>query len=142
MNDPVNNLAADLDREQKAVRAAQLRARSARWDLDIALFLFSVLIIVIILLFQHMSIEVVGPVAALGLASVWLFGWMRGKGLYKRFYEEEMAKLGQPEHLTIEFSDDPDAEEIIRNSEDSIEDIVVREIRKHWQRDEHMPRSS
>jgi hypothetical protein len=135
MNDSQNNQVADPDREQKAARAAQIRARSARWDLDIALFLFSVLIIVIILLFKHITIEIVGPVAALGLASVWLFGWMRGKGLYKRFYEEELARLGQPEHLTIEFSDDPDAEEIIRNSEDSIEEIVVREIRKHWQRD-------
>ena len=135
MNDSQNNQVVDPDREQKAARAAQIRARSARWDLDIALFLFSVLIIVIILLFKHITIEIVGPVAALGLAAVWLFGWMRGRGLYKRFYEEELARLGQPKHLTIEFSDDPDAEEIIRNSEDSIEEIVVREIRKHWQRD-------
>ena len=85
-----------LKMERTAAQNAKIRARVARWDLDIALFLFAVLIIVIILLFQKISIEVVGPVAIFGLTMVWLVGWRRGKKLYQRFYEEELAKL-EPE---------------------------------------------
>jgi predicted membrane chloride channel (bestrophin family) len=79
--------------ERTAAQNAKIRARVARWDLDIAVFLFAVLIIVIILLFQKIGIEIVGPVAIFGLAMVWVVGWRRGKQLYERFYEEELAKL-------------------------------------------------
>jgi len=85
-----------LKMERTAAQNAKIRARVARWDLDIAVFLFVVLIIVIILLFQDVGIEVVGPVAIFGLTMVWLVGWRRGKQLYQRFYEEELAKL-EPE---------------------------------------------
>ena len=81
--------------ERLAARKARERSRIARWDLDVAVFLFVVLIIVIILLFQGIGIEVVAPVAILGLVLVWLVGWRRGKQLYETFYEEELAKLEQ-----------------------------------------------
>ena len=74
----------------------------ARWDLDIAVFLFAVLIIVIILLFGGVEIEIVAPVAIAGLALVWLAGWRRGKQIYQRFYDEELAKLNQDLAKTIE----------------------------------------
>ena len=82
-----------LKMERTAAQNAKIRARAARWDLDIAVFLFAVLIIIIILLFQKIGIEVVGPVAIFGLAMVWLVGWRRGKQLYQRFYDEELAKM-------------------------------------------------
>ena len=41
-----------------AARRAEQRARVARWDLDVAVFLFAVLIIVIILLFQGVAVEI------------------------------------------------------------------------------------
>ncbi len=53
-----------------ASQKAAERARVARWDIDIAVFLFGVLIIVLILLFQHVGLEIVSPVAALGLGLV------------------------------------------------------------------------
>ena len=66
-----------------AARRAELRAREARWDLDIAVFLFAVLILVIILgTYTEMGIEVVGPVAIFGLVMVWYVGWRRGRQLY------------------------------------------------------------
>ena len=83
--------------ERLAARRARERARIARWDLDVAVFLFVVLIIVIILLFQGIGIEVVAPVAILGLVLVWVVGWRRGRQLYESFYEEELAKLEQAE---------------------------------------------
>jgi len=96
MSEAEDTKRVSLKMERTAAQNAKIRARVARWDLDIAVFLFAVLIIVIILLFQKISIEVVGPVAIFGLAMVWLVGWRRGKKLYQRFYEEELAKL-EPE---------------------------------------------
>ena len=79
--------------ERTAAQRARDRAGAARWDLDIAVFLFGVLIIVVILLFQDIRIEIVAPIALFGLVMVWLVGWRRGKQLYQRFYDEELLKL-------------------------------------------------
>ncbi|MFC1992312.1 hypothetical protein ACFLV3_00690 [Chloroflexota bacterium] len=88
--------------ELVAARRAQDKARTARWDLDIAVFLFAVLIIVIILLFQGIGIEVVAPVAIFGLSMVWFVGWRRGKQIYQRLYEEELLKLKSASEKTME----------------------------------------
>lgn len=88
--------------EQMAAQRAREKARTARWDLDIAVFLFAILIIVIILLFQGVGIEVVAPVAIFGLSMVWLCGWRRGKQIYGRLYEEELSKLIPGSEKTVE----------------------------------------
>jgi hypothetical protein len=49
--------------ERRAVQRAQDRAKAARWDLDVAVFFFAVLVIVIILLFQGIGVEVIAPAA-------------------------------------------------------------------------------
>ncbi len=79
--------------EKEAASKAREKARIARWDLDIAVFLFAVLVIVIILLFQGIPVEIVSPIALFGLSMVWLVGRRRGKQLYSKFYEEELANL-------------------------------------------------
>lgn len=110
--------------KQQAARKAAARARVARWDLDVAVFLFAVLIIVIILLFQGIGLEVVAPIALFGLVMVWLVGWRRGRQLYDGFYKEELAKLEQglaKERKTM-------AEEI----EETIEEKVQRALRERW----------
>lgn len=93
-----SELAAEIgpELERAAIRKAKDRAASGRWDLNVAIFLFAVLIIVIILLFQDVGIEIVAPVAIFGLAMVWLVGWRRGRQLYVHFLEEEItaAKRG------------------------------------------------
>ena len=81
--------------EQTADQRARDRAKAGMWGLDIAVFLFAVLIIVIILLFQEAGIEIVAPIAIFGLAMVWFLGWRRGRKLYQRFYDEEIAELGK-----------------------------------------------
>jgi len=83
--------------ERLAMQRARDKANMAKWDLNIAIFLFAVLIIVMILLFQGIGIKIIAPVAIFGLAMVWLVGWRREKQLYKRFYAEELASLqGKP----------------------------------------------
>ncbi|MFQ5996479.1 MAG: hypothetical protein ACE5KP_02520 [Dehalococcoidales bacterium] len=109
------------EREEEAVQKAKIRARSARWDLDVAVFLFAILIIIIILLFQEVGIELVAPVAIFGLVMVWLIGWRRGKQLYQRFYHEELLKLEQESKESVE---------IVK---ETIEDVVKKALRERWQ---------
>ena len=78
-----------------AEQRAKDRANSARWDLDIAVFAHAVLVIVMILISQEIRVDIVGIAAAAGLSMVWLAGWDRGRKLYDRFYDEELAKLKQ-----------------------------------------------
>jgi len=49
------------------------------------------MIVVIILIARGMDTNLVGGLAALGLITVWIVGWRRGKYLYERFYVEELS---------------------------------------------------
>jgi len=107
--------------ERAATQRAKDRANTARWNLDIAVFAFAVLIIVIILLFQEIGIVIVAPVALFGLAMVWLAGWRRGRQLYPRFYDEELSKLKQELKKTVKEA-----------VEETIEERVQRALRERW----------
>jgi len=108
----------------KAARRAGERARIARWDLDVAVFLFVVLMIVIILLFQDVGIEIVAPVAIFGLVAVWLVGWRRGRQLYQVYYDEELAKLTRE---LVEKEKRPE-----KTIEETIEEKVQKALRERW----------
>ena len=110
--------------EQQAAARAVIRARSARWDLNIAIFLFLILILVVILLFQGVGIAIVAPTAALGLTCVWLAGWQRGKKIYGTFYEEELLKL------KWEFREE--TPNYKRTVEKTIEEQVQKSLRENW----------
>lgn len=104
------------------------RARVARWDLNIAIFLFAVLILVIILsTYTKVGLEVVAPTAVFGLAMVWLVGWRREKQLYQRFYEEEVTILEEEAKKTVK-------EAVKETIEETIEAQVQKALRERWQR--------
>jgi len=103
------------EKERLAIQRAKDRARTARWDLNIAIFIFAVLIIVIILLFQGVPLEIVAPVAVFGLGMVWLCGWRQGNQMFERYCEEELAKLEY---------------ERTRQVEETIEEAVRKAIRE------------
>ena len=111
--------------EETAARKAKDRANAARWNLDIAVFSFAVLIIVIILLFQEIKIEIVAPVAIFGLAMVWLTGWRQGKQLYPRLYDEELSKLEHELEKAI-------TETVEKTVEETVEQQVQRALRERW----------
>ena len=111
--------------KRMAARRARDRASAARWDLDIAVFLFAVMIIVIILLFQDIAIEVVAPIAIFGLAMVWLCGWRRGRQLYQRFYDEELSKQEEELDKTV-------AKTVEKTVEETIEEKVQKALRERW----------
>jgi len=107
--------------ERAARQRAKDRASVARWDLNIAIFLFAVLIIVVILLFQNVGIEIVAPIAIFGLAMVWLVGWRRGRQLYRRFFDEEVSKTKQ------------DIKQAVKETvEETIEEKVQKALRERW----------
>jgi len=113
-----------------AATRAKVRARVAKWDLNIAIFLFAVLIIVIILLFQEIGIQVVAPVALFGLAMVWLVGWRRGRELYKTFYDEELTKLEQ--ELEKREKKKEKEGKIERAVEETIDEKIQKALRERW----------
>jgi len=96
--------------EKLAAQRAKQRTHAARWNLDIAIFAFAILAVVIILGFQKVGVEIVAPVAVLGLALVWLCGWWQARKLYRQFHDEELFMLRRelkktetkPEETTIE----------------------------------------
>ncbi|MBI4282998.1 MAG: hypothetical protein HY663_00850 [Chloroflexi bacterium] len=108
-----------------AARRARDRAEAARWDLNIAIFLFAVLILVVILLFQDVGIGVVAPIAVFGLAMVWLVGWRRGRELYQRFYAEEVANLQLELRKTVKGV-------VEKTVEETIEEKVQKALRERW----------
>lgn len=103
--------------EITAARKAAYRATAARWDLDVAVFFFAILSILIILLFEGVSLEVAAPVATIGLAMGWLMGREKGKRAYQRFYSEERARLEYKKMVT---------------NEGTIEELVQKAIRQRW----------
>ncbi|MFC2072340.1 LuxR C-terminal-related transcriptional regulator [Chloroflexota bacterium] len=76
-----------------ATRIAKEKANVAKWGLNSVIALFAILLVVIILIARGTDTNLVGGLAALGLISVWGFGWRRGKQLFTRFYEEEISNL-------------------------------------------------
>ena len=82
-------------RARLAAERASLRARTARWDVDIVIFLFAILALVVILVSEEVAIEIVAPIAIFALALCWFMGWRRGRELYEVFLDEELSKLRQ-----------------------------------------------
>lgn len=79
--------------ERLATQKARDKANIAKWGLNVAIFLFAILITIIVLTSQGIGINVVAPVAILGLAVVWLMGSRRWSQLYQQFYAEELTSL-------------------------------------------------
>ncbi len=84
---------AITEMERAAAQTARKKSNSGRWDLDVAVALFAVLILVVILLFGGLSTMIVAPIAAFGLLIAWLMGWRKGKRLYSSYYIEELNRL-------------------------------------------------
>jgi len=112
--------------EQMATHLARDRARNARWDLNVLIFLFAILIMVIILAtYTQAGLEIVAPIAVFGLAMVWLVGWRRGNQLYQRFYNEELSKLEQNFRKVAKGT-------VKEAVEETIEEKVQKALRERW----------
>ena len=79
--------------EQLVNERAREKARSARWDLNVAVLAYAVLAAIVLLRFEGIATEIVAPIALFGFGMVWLIGWRRGKQLYRLFCNEELDQL-------------------------------------------------
>lgn len=79
-------------RAEEAARRAEARARIARWDMNIVIFMFAILAMVVILLFEGVGVEIVAPIALAGFAMCWLAAWRRGRELSRHYYREEWKR--------------------------------------------------
>ena len=95
MDEAENQKQPDQGIEFFAMQMARSQANIAKWGLNIAVFLFAILIIIIVLVSMGIQTNIVALVAILGLCTVWLMGWRRGRQLYQRFYTEELTALQQ-----------------------------------------------
>lgn len=113
----------EVSQENKEVasRRAKQRAGDARWNLDIAVFAFAVLIIVVILLFQGVGLEIVAPVAVVGLGLVYLGGWWQGRKLYLRYYDEELDMLERGEKTAED-----------KTMAETVEEMIQKALRDRW----------
>jgi hypothetical protein len=106
--------------EKLAEQRAKQRTYAVRWNLDIAIFAFAILVLVIILGFQKVGVEIVAPVAVLGLGLVWLCGWWQGKRLYRQFHDEELfmlrRELKKTETKPEETSEETTIEELVQKA--------------------------
>ena len=123
------NVQINKEIEKQAAKRAIIRARSSRWDLDVAVFLFAVLIMIIIILFQGIGIAIVAPVAFFGLSMTWLVGWRKGRQLYNSFYDEELLRLKRELERVDEETVD---EKIEKVDEETIDEKIERELRKRF----------
>jgi Flp pilus assembly protein TadB len=107
-----------------AAQKARERARVARWDLNMAIFLFAILILVIILVnYTGIDIVWVALIAAFSLTMVWLEGRRREKQLYQRFYQEELVELEQELKQTLKAA-------VKETVEETIEEQVQKALRQ------------
>ena len=116
MQDTHETKQPDQEMKQLAMRKARSRANTERWDRNVTVFSFAILIIVIILLFQEVGMGIVTPVAVIGLATVWLAGWRQGRQLFVHFYSEELSKLEQASEEKVEEAEEETIEEKIRKA--------------------------
>ena len=124
--DPEVIVGVSAEMEETAAQRASDRARTAKWDLNTAIFLFAVLILIIILVtYTRAGIEIVAPVAIFGLVMVWLAGWRRGRQLYQSFYNEEIARLSSELEATV-------TRVAKETEEETIEERVQRALRERW----------
>jgi 4-hydroxybenzoate polyprenyltransferase len=71
---------------------ARLKARSQKWDMNLVVFMFAILLITVILLYEGVDPIYLAPVAFFGLVMCWVVSRQQEKKLYKRYYRQEMGK--------------------------------------------------
>jgi len=79
--------------KQRVAKRADDKALSARWNVNIVIFANAIFVAVVLMGLQGVAIEILAPVAAAGIITIWLVSWLRWKKLYHKFYEQELSEL-------------------------------------------------
>jgi len=109
--------------ERIATQYAKDRAKAGAWTADLAAFMFTVFVIIVILGFEGVRIEISALVAVFGLSMGWVAGWRQGRRLYKSNYYEELKRLGaEPKEMTK------------LTEVDKVQEQVAKAFVKRWER--------
>lgn len=79
--------------EKLATEKARRQALTAKWNMSTVLLGFAVLAAIIVLQSENVAIEIVAPMAIIGLAIIWFTGYIRGRKLFGRLYDQELQDL-------------------------------------------------
>lgn len=79
--------------EKVAIEKAKQQALAVRWNMSTVLLGFAILAAVIVLRSESVATEIVAPMAIIGLAIIWLTGYIRGRKLFQRLYDQEIQDL-------------------------------------------------
>ena len=79
--------------EQQVAKRANDKELSASWNINILILANALLIAVILMGLEGVAIEILAPVAAVGIGTVWFISRIRRKRLYHQFYGQEIAEL-------------------------------------------------
>jgi DNA-binding CsgD family transcriptional regulator len=100
-----------LSVEQRVAKIANDKALSASWNLNIVIFANALFIAVVLMGLEGVAIEILAPVAAVGIGMIWFISRIRWKRLYHQFYEQELAEL----------------DTVSRNEEDEVPQVEKKE---------------
>jgi DNA-binding CsgD family transcriptional regulator len=81
--------------EQQVAKRANEKALSARWNVNIVIFANAVFVAVVLMGIEGVAIEILAPVAVVGLSMIWLVSWLRWRRLYHQFYEQELSQIDE-----------------------------------------------
>jgi hypothetical protein len=83
---------------EQCSQTARDKARARKWDMNIVVFMFAILLITVILLYEGIDPLYLSPIAFFGLAMCWFVSWRQENKLYARYYKQETEKhFGKPE---------------------------------------------
>jgi len=71
---------------------AKQEAKNQKWDMNLVVFMFAILLLIVILLFEGINTLYLAPIGFFGLAMCWYVSWRQGKKLYRQYYRHEIKK--------------------------------------------------
>jgi len=78
---------------QLATRRANMQVATAKWNLNIMMFTYAILVTVILLRLDGLAVQIISPIVIVGLAIICFVAWRQWKRLYKDLYAEELCQL-------------------------------------------------
>ena len=85
--------------EECSMKAME-KSRTQKWDMNMVVFMFAILLITVILLYEGIDPIYLAPIAFFGLVMCWYTSWRQGKKLYRRYFKQEMAKYFDEGEIT------------------------------------------
>ena len=71
---------------------ARRAAKNQKWDMNLVVFMFAILLLTVILLYEGIDPIYLAPIGFFGLTMCWYVSWRQEKKLFRRYYRMEMKQ--------------------------------------------------